>query len=243
MNRNRRSLSLSAFIEETMIFSRLDRMTVRQKQDVLILSFLQPVPTLSWAVLNGGFCHAHHIINHHVNGNDALFCAQPGPWLERAASGLRLQGKVVGMATAVEMKHLVRVSMESGVVRVTCFATVGCGNALSVADPASVAIEEPAPTLHTINMILTVQPGLSDEAMVEAVQIVTEGRVRALYENGIKSCRSGLPPTGTGTDCVAIVSLDEGMERYCGKHTKLGELIGAAAYMSVAKGLALSTEK
>jgi len=209
----------------------------------VIVSFSAPARTLSWAVLNGGFRHARHIINHHVDGNDVLFCAQPGPWLERAASGLGLQGKVVGMATAVEMKHLVRVSMQSGVARVACFATVGCGNALSVADPASVAIEEPAPTLHTINMILTVEPGLSDAAMVEAVQIATEGRVRALYENGIKSCRSGLLATGTGTDCIAIVSLGDGVKRYCGKHTTLGELIGCAAYTSVAKGLGLSTGK
>jgi len=217
--------------------------SVRQERDALIVSFASPARTLSWAVLNGGFCHAHHIINHHVSGNNTLFCAQPGPWLERAASALGLRGKVVGMATSVEMKHLVRVSMESGVARVACFATVGCGNALSVAEPASVAIEEPAPTLHTINMILTVEPSLSDAAMVEAVQIATEGRVRALYENGIKSYRSGLLATGTGTDCVAIVSLGDRVERYCGKHTKLGELIGGAAYMSVAKGLALSTDK
>jgi adenosylcobinamide hydrolase len=198
---------------------------------------------LSWAVLNGGFCHARHVINHHVDGKDALFCAQPGPWLERAASGLGLQGKIVGMATAVAMRHMVEVAMTSGGARVTCFTTVGCGNALSVGDPASVTIEESASTLHTINMILTVEPGLSDAAMVEAVQIATEGRVRALYESGIKSCRSDLPATGTGTDCVAIVSLGNGVERYCGKHSKLGELIGGAAYVSVAKGLALSTDK
>ena len=217
--------------------------SVREEREALIVSFAVPARTLSWAVLNGGFCHARHIINHHVDGNDALFCAQPVPWLERAASGLGLQGKIVGMATAVEMRHMVQVSMIGGGARVTCFTTVGCGNALSVGDPASVTIEESAPTLHTINMILTVESGLSDAAMVEAVQIVTEGRVRALYENGITSCRSDLPATGTGTDCVAIVSLGDGVERYCGKHTKLGELIGGAAYVSVAKGLALSTDK
>ena len=72
-------------------------------------------------------------------------------------------------------------------------------------------------------------------AMVEAVQIATEGRVRALYEKGIKSRQSGLPATGTGTDCVAVVSFGDGVERYCGKHTKLGELIGAAAYMLCCK--------
>jgi adenosylcobinamide amidohydrolase len=217
--------------------------SIRQERDALIVSFASPARTLSWAVLNGGFCHARHIINHRVDGKDALFCAQPGPWLERAASGLGLQGKVVGMATAVEIRHMIQVSMIGGGARVTCFTTVGCGNALSVGEPASVTIEEPAPPLHTINMILTVQPGLSDEAMVEAVQIVTEGRVRALYEKDIKSCRSDLPATGTGTDCIAIISLGDGVERYCGKHTKLGELIGGAAYISVAKGLALATGK
>ena len=215
--------------------------SVRQEREALIVSFDSPARTLSWAVLNGGFCYARHVINHHVDGKNGLFCAQPGPWLERAAAALGLRGKVVAMATAVEMRHTVRVSMTSGGARVTCFTTVGCGNALSVGDPATVTLEEPAPSLHTINIILTVQPGLADEAMVEAVQIATEGRVRALYETGIKSCRSGLLATGTGTDCVAIVSLGYGVERYCGKHIKLGELIGGAAYMSVAKGLALST--
>jgi adenosylcobinamide amidohydrolase len=219
------------------------RFSVRQQQDALILSFSSSMRTLSWAVLNGGFCRADHVINHHIDGKNALFCAQPAPWLEHAATELGLRGKVVAMATAVNMQHLVRVSTKSESAQVTCFTTVGCGNALSVGDPASMIFEEPAPALHTINMILTVQPGLSDGAMVEAVQIVTEGRVRALYEKGIKSCQSGLPATGTGTDCVAIVSLGDRFERYCGKHTQLGELIGAAAYMSVAKGLTLSTGK
>jgi adenosylcobinamide hydrolase len=217
--------------------------SVRQQQDALILSFSSPARTLSWAVLNGGFCRADHVINHRVDKKNSLFCAQPAPWLEHAATELGLQGRVVAMATAVNMKHLSRVSLKSASAQVTCFTTVGCGNALSVGDPASINFEEPAPALHTINMILTVQPGLSDEAMVEAVQIVTEGRVRALYEKGIKSCQSGLPASGTGTDCVAIVSLGDRFEPYCGKHTHLGELIGTAAYVSVAKGLALSIDK
>jgi adenosylcobinamide amidohydrolase len=215
--------------------------SIRQEREALIVSFASPARTLSWAVLNGGFCHADHLINHHIDGKNALFCARPAPWLGHAATQLGLRGKVVAMATAVDMKHLVRVSTKSASAQVTCFATVGCGNALSVGDPASMTFEEPEPPLHTINMILTVQPGLSDEAMVEAVQIVTEGRVRALYEKGIKSCQSGLLATGTGTDCIAIVSPGDGRERYCGKHTQLGELIGRAACMAVEKGLALST--
>jgi adenosylcobinamide amidohydrolase len=216
---------------------------VCHQQDALILSFASPVRTLSWAVLNGGFCHACHVINHHVDGKNAAFCAQPGQWLERAALVLGLRGRVVAMATAVQMNHTVQVSTESDGARVTCFATVGCGNALSVGDPATLGLEEPAPSLHTINMILTVQPGLTNEGMVEAIQIATEGRLRALYEKGIRSCQSGLLATGTGTDCIAIVSLGAGVERYCGKHTKVGELIGRAAYTAIVKGLQASTGK
>jgi adenosylcobinamide hydrolase len=213
--------------------------TVRGDQDAFIVSFSSAARTLSWAVLNGGFCYADHIINHRVRGNDPAFCAQPGRWLERAALRLGLQGKVVAMATAVEMKHLAQILLSDGVAKVACFATVGCGNALSVGDPASITMEERAPSpLHTINMILAVQPGLADEAMVEAIQVATEGRVRALYEAGIRSSVSRLAATGTGTDCIAIVCLDNGRTPYCGKHTHLGELIGRAAYTAVKNGLA-----
>ena len=111
--------------------------TVRIEQDALIVSFPAPARTLSWAVLNGGFCHADHVINHHVSGNDRLFCAQPERWLEAAAARLDLQGHVVAMATAVKMNSCSTSVRSRRQRRGHCFATVGCGNALSVGDPAS----------------------------------------------------------------------------------------------------------
>jgi adenosylcobinamide amidohydrolase len=154
---------------------------VRVEQDVSMVSFSAPVRALSWAVLNGGFCYADHIINHRVCGSDAFFREQPRSWLQRAATELGLHGKVVAMATAVEMENLTQASLSGGGAEVNCFATVGCGNALSAGDPAGVMIDKAVqPSLHTINIITVVRPGLSDEAMVEAIQIATEGRVRAL---------------------------------------------------------------
>jgi adenosylcobinamide amidohydrolase len=216
---------------------------IRAKRDALMVSFASPAPVLSWAVLNGGMCHADHIVNCHVRGDDASFCAQPEQWLAQATVELGLRGNVVAMATAVEMTRLVQVSLSNGAAEVTCFATVGCGNALSVCDPAAVMVEgrPPPPPLHTINLIVTVQPGLTDHAMVEAIQIATEARVRALYESGIRSSVSGLVATGTGTDCIAVVSLGSNPVRYCGKHTQVGELIGMAAYSAVKKGLLQGT--
>jgi len=215
---------------------------IRAERDALMVSFASPAPVLSWAVLNGGMCHTDHIVNCHVRGDDASFCSQPEQWLAQATVELGLKGKVVAMATAVEMTQLVQVSLSSGAAEVTCFATVGCGNALCVGDSAAVMVEGRAPApLHTINLIVTVQPGLTDQAMVEAIQIATEARVRALYESGIRSSVSGLVATGTGTDCIAVVSLGGNPVRYCGKHTQMGELIGMTAYNAVKKGLLQGT--
>ncbi|MGH7875548.1 MAG: adenosylcobinamide amidohydrolase, partial [Candidatus Binatia bacterium] len=116
---------------------------VRADHDALIVSFPGRARVLSWAVLNGGFCYADHVINHYVRGEDTRFREQPDLWLTESASVLGLQGTVVAMATAVEMKNLVQVALSGGVSEVTCFATVGRGNALCVGDPALVSTEEP----------------------------------------------------------------------------------------------------
>jgi adenosylcobinamide amidohydrolase len=62
-------------------------------QDALIVSFPTPVRILSWAVLNGGYCHANHVLNHHISGSDRWFCTNPERWLELATVRLGLQGK------------------------------------------------------------------------------------------------------------------------------------------------------
>jgi len=211
--------------------------SIRVEHEALVLSFPQPVRVLSWAVLNHGFCYADHIINHHVDKDDVAFAADPRKWLNGAVRRLGLHGKVVGMATGVKIELLEQASFADREMEATCFATVGLSNALTVGDNTDQTSIGETTASHTINMILLVRPGLSDGAMVEAIQIATEGRVRALFEMRILSTRSSLPATGTGTDCVAVVSLDKSETPYCGKHTKLGELIGLAAYTAVKKGL------
>jgi adenosylcobinamide amidohydrolase len=222
-----------------------ERFTVRASRNAVIVSFPAPARILSWALLNGGFCRGDHIVNHYVDADNLRFCARPRAWLEEAAVNLGLEGTTVAMATAVSMKHLAQVSIGDLRAQVTCLATVGCGNALAAGDPASVAITESTPALlHTINMIVLVQPALCDEALVEAIQIATEGRARALYEARVPSSVSNLPASGTGTDCIVIASLGAGPGvPYCGKHTELGEFIGRAAHAAVQKGLALSSAK
>jgi len=210
--------------------------TVRKEPNALIVGFSRPVLTLSWATLNGGFCRADHIVNQQVHAGDAEFIADPESWLRERVRRLNLSGKTVALVTGVAMTSLIEVSVCDGTTEVTCFGTVGCANALAAGDAASFN-GAAAACPHTINMILLVRPGLRREAMVEAIEIATEGRVRALYERGVRSSQSPLFATGTGTDCIAVASLTDDAARYCGKHTKLGELIGLASYSAVKKGL------
>jgi adenosylcobinamide kinase/adenosylcobinamide-phosphate guanylyltransferase len=58
--------------------------------------------------------------------------------------------------------------------------------------------------------------------------------VLAVQGTMLKSVRSGLPATGTGTDCIVIAAPEPAARDrgstigYCGKHTVLGELIARA---------------
>jgi len=78
-------------------------------------------------------------------------------------------------------------------------------------------------------------------------------RALTVLEAGIESVRSGA--RATGTDCIAIAApvraraRDVRAQRYCGKHTLLGELIGRAVLASCAqairriRGTAVKSEK
>jgi adenosylcobinamide amidohydrolase len=50
--------------------------------------------------------------------------------------------------------------------------------------------------------------------------------------------RGGLAITGTGTDCIAIAApFGEDPLPYAGKHTAIGEAIGACVHRAVADGI------
>jgi adenosylcobinamide amidohydrolase len=67
---------------------------------------------------------------------------------------------------------------------------------------------------------------------------VTEAKVAALFAAQIRSTVSPAFATGTGTDCVALACpMKNPAYRYCGKHTKLGELIGRATTNAVGEGM------
>jgi adenosylcobinamide amidohydrolase len=119
-------------------------------------------------------------------------------------------------------------------LRAYAIATAGCGNMATVGETGAYVEGEPQPIPPgTINLIVAVNYGFTHEAMLEAISIATEAKVRAMYEFGLTSRATGQPATGTGTDCVAVASGHDRRYLYCGKHTKWGKLIGRACLESI----------
>ena len=208
-------------------------LSLRIVGETLVIKFRRPTHVVSWAPLNGGMrTHASYIINHCVAHD--LKCEDPQKILRQVASRIGIKGTFVGMMTAADVS---RYSMARGVhqdLRAYAIATAGCGNVATVGEKGAYVEGESQPIPPgTINLIVAVNYGFTHEAMLEAIAIATEAKVRVMYEFGLTSRTTGQPATGTGTDCVAVASGHDRRYLYCGKHTKWGELIGRACLESI----------
>jgi adenosylcobinamide amidohydrolase len=108
--------------------------------------------------------------------------------------------------------------------------TAGCRNLASVGETGNYLEHGSQSTCTgTINLIVVTNYRFTHEAMLEAIQIATEAKVKAVYEFGLRRKLNGEPATGTGTDCIAVAVGSERRYLFCGKHTKWGELVGRAS--------------
>ena len=164
-------------------------------------------------------------------------------WIENAetyiAEFLRrreLPRESIVMLTAVAARFLGRADVRDGDgVSVRAYATVGLGNALAAGDPAPAI-----PAIGTINAIIAIAATCTDEALLESLAVATEAKARFLAEHDVRSTVSGAIATGTGTDCLAILSLGVGPRvRYAGKHTKTGESVAQAVMQAMARSIEL----
>jgi adenosylcobinamide hydrolase len=204
----------------------------RVHDKTLIVNLPESYRVMSWAPLGGGLVEACTIINHQVDTNEELLL-ESTTFLRELVQRLDLDSPVVGLMTGVLMERLVRKVVGDESCTLECFATVGLSNALAAGDPATYD-ERPG----TINLIIACSQPLTPVALIEAIAIGTEAKVRALYAAGVKSTVSEALATGTGTDCVAVACpLGVPAYQYCGKHTRLGELVGTVVFRAIEEGL------
>jgi adenosylcobinamide amidohydrolase len=206
-----------------------------------------PHVVLSSALVNGGLRRAREVAWLEVRDDELRPPVDP----ERLARGRLAElglPAAVGLLTSRAVARYVvaerAVAVGGDGVAARCVATVGLGNALRAGDPPGLASTGvPVVRVGTINLLCQVSAPLSEEALVEALAVAAEARTLAVLEASVPSRRSGLPATGTGTDCVVVAAplRDAGeareRHRFAGMHTALGHVIGASVYEAVARGV------
>ena len=198
----------------------------------LVVRIGGPHALLSWALVNGGRQTASEVVWVEVRDGE-LRPPVDAATLLRARLAEAYLPEAVGLLTSRALSRYVSAERQAGGEAARCVATVGLGNLLRAGDPVSRA------RVGTINLVCQLSFALSDLALIEALSIAAEARTAAVLEAGLPSAVSGVPATGTGTDCIVVAapSAGDGVP-YAGKHTLAGHLIGAVVEEAVRRGVA-----
>lgn len=199
---------------------------------LLQIGFSQECRTASWAIHGGGIKTADGVAWMQVCNDDIRPPVDPRHLLQQTLEDHQLH-RHVGLMTSAMIANATHVEQSFGPLHVSCTATVGLGNSMRAGDNPS-----PSGRIGTINMAIESNVAMSDEALLEGLALMTEAKTVAMMEARIKSYLTGAWASGTGTDCAVIAAPVRGhQEVYCGKHTKLGHLIGHCTYEAVRQGI------
>ncbi|TFG45975.1 MAG: cobalamin biosynthesis protein CbiZ [Dehalococcoidia bacterium] len=140
-------------------------------------------------------------------------------------SDLSLDNATV-LTTGVTMNHLAWSKMTSGDLWAMAFVTAGVeGNALRV----GVDVGRHHHPIGTINTIVIPSTELTQAAMAASFITVTEAKVVALEELGVKSSYTpSYQAKGTGTDQIVTVSGKDERCTFVSGHTTIGALMARA---------------
>lgn len=199
----------------------------------LLVRFGEPHRVVSWAIVGGGLRRAGGVAWLQVSDAELR---PPVDAREHARARLAEAelSDAVALLTSRDVRTYEDVHATYQDVTCRCVATVGLGNALRAGDP-------PGSTGHigTINVLCQLSVALTDEALLEALALAAEARALAIREAEIASIVSGLPASGTGTDCTVIAAPDTSPRHcYAGKHTAIGYLVGHTVHAAVHAGAA-----
>ncbi|MBM4247622.1 MAG: hypothetical protein FJ148_28180 [Deltaproteobacteria bacterium] len=218
-------------------------MSVRLDDRLLRAVFARPHRVLSHAVLRPGLVVADEVVWCQVRDDDLAPPVDPGRLL---AARLAAAGSpaAVGLLTSAELAGFTDDERAAGRLVVRTVATVGLNNARRAGDPWDVAPPAVGTIVGTINVLVRASLPLTDAALIEMLAVAAEARAMAVLDAGVASRRSGLPATGTGTDCTVVAApCGDPIAEYAGKHTALGHLVGATVAAAVGRGAAVWLER
>lgn len=208
-----------------------DPFSIAINPPLMIVAFTQPQRILSWSVLRPGLEVARRVAWLELRNADLPPDVDPVEIVLQRISAAGLDGAVTLVTSRDIRRHqFAHIGMEGAHAR--CLTTVGLSNSERV----GTRLHQPPPFAGTINTLVHIGQPLTDGALIEAVSIATEARTAAVMDSGVR--RSGVAVTGTGTDCIAVAApLGADAAQYVGKHTAIGEAIGAAVYRATADGI------
>jgi len=212
----------------------MTRAGIERRDRLLAVHLGTPHRVLSWAVARGGLVEADTVAWLQVTDDELRPPVEPERLLAERLAAASL-ARAVGLMTSAALEAYRDVVRAADGIEVRCVATVGLDNALRAGDPTTAV---PVQRAGTINVLCVLPFPVEDQTLVEALALAAEARTVAVLDGGILSRASGLPATGTGTDCL-VVAAPSGVPRarWAGKHTALGHLVGAAVADAVGAGV------
>lgn len=194
------------------------------RDQALVIDLGSPRRLLSSAPWRGGLITSRWWVNKHVH-----LAFRPGDvegWIGGMLSELKLPpGETTCCLTAAYVERFGSASACGEGVGVHALVTAGLSNLSSAGLTPAWNREVERPSHHTINACLLVEAALSDAALVELVQIVTEVKARVLSP---RKTTEGFQATGTSTDTVTVIELGGPLSAYAGAVTPVGNAAAKA---------------
>ncbi|QGQ46094.1 adenosylcobinamide amidohydrolase [Metabacillus sediminilitoris] len=203
---------------------------LNQTDHYIHLQFSHPLRTISNGVLGEGIQWSTNFCNFHVQNN--YNCSNPRidiiSWLKQANI---CEHSTIGMMTAVNLKDVSIVEKEYEGIKILTVITAGVGNAVDITAKKSV---DTGIQIGTVNIMVFIDAHLTDGALVNAVQSVTEAKTKAFVDLHIKDPVTQTIATGTSTDCTLVASTQKGEPTpYTGSGTVIGKGIGLSVYQAL----------
>jgi adenosylcobinamide amidohydrolase len=207
--------------------ARDDVPTASLRPGALIIDLQRARRVVSSAPFGGGLGWKRYLVNCTVpldfdEDVDATVCALlTRHTLDVAATTCAL--------TAVDVQKFSYAEVREDDVCTSVYLTAGLGNL------ASPGLTPLAPRASgTINIFALVSAALSESALIETIQIVTEVKARRLAG---RVTRDGDPATGTSTDSVTVALLSGPSQRYAGAVTPVGRALARATDAALEQAL------
>ena len=192
-------------------------------QDSTIFKISGENHILSCAFWNGGYMeNVRSVVNHTVCKSFLGDSADYHRYIiEKVVEPNLLPERSVVMLTSVPQQNMAHGFCED-YLPIWCFATAGTGNSVSVGEPTAWCEKQ---EFGTVNTLVAVDAAMTASALANLFMLATEAKTKVFHDLRIMSANFAELATGTGTDCITVISrkpVDKNTFQFAGSHTKLG---------------------